>query len=294
MLGAFRRALDAIAQLTEALVTGLVRSGYDPQDRGASIDLLTPVLTEIIRAQRVEAHRAAAEFIREAASAQGVDDPYVPALGGYGEEAVRTVLRQELRGPVEDAVEIIAPSLRQHTESAARETVARTAADGRSDAGDDEERPYNAQDEPEGSGQRALSWARVLSGAENCAFCVMLASRGPVYGSSEDAGRQAADEIWDDAKGYTNSYHAGCDCLVVPIYDFASWPGRDSWRALEEFYQDTVENPLWNGERVDAPAGGRGDPSGAKNPRLAAIERELAALTKQGDKLPIEDVRSQP
>ncbi len=41
------------------------------------------------------------------------------------------------------------------------------------------------------------------SGAETCRFCLMLASRGAVYLSKENAG--AVDH-----------YHANCDCKIVP------------------------------------------------------------------------------
>lgn len=46
-------------------------------------------------------------------------------------------------------------------------------------------------------------WARVPSGAETCAFCLMLASRGFVYGSKASAG--GGDQ-----------FHGDCDCMTVP------------------------------------------------------------------------------
>lgn len=42
-------------------------------------------------------------------------------------------------------------------------------------------------------------------GATTCDFCLMLASRGPVYGSSETAG------------GEGNKYHDHCYCIPVPV-----------------------------------------------------------------------------
>lgn len=49
-------------------------------------------------------------------------------------------------------------------------------------------------------------YARVPSGSETCDFCIMLASRGPVYHSERSAG--AVDH-----------FHANCDCRVVPMWD---------------------------------------------------------------------------
>ena len=45
-------------------------------------------------------------------------------------------------------------------------------------------------------------YARVPTGTETCAFCLMLASRGFVYRSERNAGSM-------------NHYHSGCDCRVV-------------------------------------------------------------------------------
>ena len=49
-------------------------------------------------------------------------------------------------------------------------------------------------------------YARVPSGSETCEFCLMLASRGPVYRSADSAGEG-------------NHWHANCDCRIVPVWD---------------------------------------------------------------------------
>ena len=46
-------------------------------------------------------------------------------------------------------------------------------------------------------------WARIPTGAETCAFCIMLASRGFDYNSKETASHA----------------HANCDCRIVPSWD---------------------------------------------------------------------------
>lgn len=48
-------------------------------------------------------------------------------------------------------------------------------------------------------------YARVPSGTETCRFCIMLASRGPVYRNADSAGE---GEHW----------HANCDCRIVPMW----------------------------------------------------------------------------
>jgi hypothetical protein len=62
------------------------------------------------------------------------------------------------------------------------------------------------QDDPQ-----ALGWARVTDG-DPCAFCAMLASRGPVYGTEASAKFEA---------------HDACACTAEPVYSRdAPWPGR--------------------------------------------------------------------
>lgn len=47
------------------------------------------------------------------------------------------------------------------------------------------------------------SYARIPTGAETCAFCLMLASRGFVYHSQRTAGE-------------TSKFHGDCDCVIAP------------------------------------------------------------------------------
>lgn len=53
---------------------------------------------------------------------------------------------------------------------------------------------------------RGAMFARVPTGFETCAFCLMLASRGAVYHSRKTAGE------W-------GRFHRGCDCKVVPSFE---------------------------------------------------------------------------
>ena len=53
---------------------------------------------------------------------------------------------------------------------------------------------------------KGAMFARVPTGAETCAFCIMLASRGAVYHSRKTAGE------W-------RHFHRGCDCKVIPSFE---------------------------------------------------------------------------
>lgn len=82
-----------------------------------------------------------------------------------------------------------------------------------------------------GGGQWPIGWARIPVGAYTCPFCLMLASRGPVY--RKDAvliparlKRHAdkhgmAHEVKIGAYGQ-EAYHWGCDCVAVPVSSHSS------------------------------------------------------------------------
>lgn len=71
-----------------------------------------------------------------------------------------------------------------------------------------------------------IAWARVPTGRETCGWCIMLASRGPVYKTAESAGG-----------GDMLGWHTGCDCHVVPVFDREDWEGRDRYKAAEEMWK---------------------------------------------------------
>lgn len=71
-----------------------------------------------------------------------------------------------------------------------------------------------------GADRKAVGWRRVTDG-NPCAFCAMLASRGPVY---RDAA--AADGV---------QYHAHCGCTAEPAYSNVWEPDADEERFLEAY-----------------------------------------------------------
>lgn len=68
-----------------------------------------------------------------------------------------------------------------------------------------------------GADKKASGWARVTAG-EPCAFCALLASRGPVY-SDDTADFEAHDH---------------CSCVGEPHYSGSEWPGRG--REFKDLY----------------------------------------------------------
>jgi hypothetical protein len=92
-------------------------------------------------------------------------------------------------------------------------------------------------------GQVVRGWARVATGKETCAWCLMLISRGPVYLEANTAGldmetEQAIQAVADgkDVTDFMEQWHAGCDCKVVPVFKISEWPGRDAWKNAEALW----------------------------------------------------------
>lgn len=94
-------------------------------------------------------------------------------------------------------------------------------------------------------------WARVATGRETCAWCLMLISRGPIYMGADTAGLDLPDdevaELFKKAGGdlaqfheftsdYMEEWHPGCDCKVVPVYKYEDWPGHDEWKKAEKLW----------------------------------------------------------
>lgn len=78
-------------------------------------------------------------------------------------------------------------------------------------------------------------WARVATGRETCAFCLMLVSRGPVYLDAETAGLDASERVavrmhlnGEDITDLMHKWHPNCDCKVIPVFDKQNWPGKDA------------------------------------------------------------------
>lgn len=85
--------------------------------------------------------------------------------------------------------------------------------------------------------RQALGYARRLTGDFNCAFCTMLASRGPVYRSA-DAALVRHEGRGRNAVPTGEPFHDHCDCEVVPVFDRSDWEGREQFEELERLWRE--------------------------------------------------------
>ena len=104
------------------------------------------------------------------------------------ERAVRAFVQQLVDGDGDEAIAAFEDLLLERVEYEAKRAIAYNTID-------------NTRHDPD-----QPRFARVPQGEKTCDFCLMLASRGPVYLTEESAG------------AFTK-YHAHCDCKVVPFWD---------------------------------------------------------------------------
>lgn len=103
--------------------------------------------------------------------------------------------------------------------------------------------------------RQSVSWMRV-TGPNPCAFCAMLASRGPAYTSSEAAGQAVGRSgRVRGSRQIGESYHDHCVCSLEPYYEGSSMPDdsqqyREMWdRAQREGDVSGTSNDALNNFR---------------------------------------------
>ena len=77
-----------------------------------------------------------------------------------------------------------------------------------------------------GADRRARGWRRVTDG-DPCAFCALMASRGPAYRSESSAGTQ---------------YHGHCGCTAEPVY--GDWVPNEAEQGFIDAYRGSSGKTL--------------------------------------------------
>ncbi|MFD5864365.1 hypothetical protein ACFWGP_05400 [Agromyces sp. NPDC127015] len=291
--GQYRLALDPIAQALMRAALAILRPAFRPGAGEGAKRAAAAELTFEIRRSRADVARVTVEFMRGQARVQGGRDPRIPAPRGYPVEAARAVIDDALERGVgrawHRALEEAAFAAVRHAEQAGRDMIFDAAElydddaaadlnidlDAELDDEDDEDdyglddaddvheadREVPTVDDVDPGGRvtqlRPVAWARVLTGADNCAFCVMLASRGAVYKARSTA-------LYG---GGQSKYHDRCDCIAMPVYSAARWAASDAGRLADDLYRK-----LW----LPATKGYSGMDA------LNALARELYRMKKAG------------
>ena len=228
-------------------------------------------------------------------------EAYHPPVEPYHASALRKLLRENVGASAEQ----LAAAARRHVVMAGHRQMMRAVLDpefGNYATREEQEElerstsPLTAGDEsdddaPAGGGKvRPVGWARVLQGKYSCGFCIMLASRGPVY-SSADAAKYVAAPVGEKSRegGFLSrkartelrkenprAFHEHCDCIVVPVFDPENWSGRAEQQRLAKFYRDTVEK---EDRKYEA------DPEGYEPVKISTVLSREAEAWQEAERL---------
>lgn len=211
---------ETIGTFSDALVALLTQYGKASADLGAT---------------RYEDLRAAA----------GVRSPFtVPIAEPADEDQIRASVRWATHAPSEGAQGAPDAETMQHRIEGAslrmmrqpdRETIARAVTD-----------------DPEG-----VTWARVPTGPTTCYFCAMLATRGAVYHTKEEAGGRNARGSRNPGAGEKFigegrfKFHDHCDCDVVPVFSTEDYEPSEQVQNWEHLYIESTSG-VYGKAKIDA------------------------------------------
>lgn len=215
-----------------------------PRQRARVAQQLHPV----VERARIQSYSLAVRHMQSSAARADVELPPVPRPEPYVPAAIETVLetavenaervaRKRPRVSVKvDGEPVSRENLDQVTRSEAPRSRIRIVVDDTSSslARHAHQAGRTAVEKTAEAGGEKVGWARVLSGAENCAFCAMLASRGPVF-----SGKSRALNI-GGING--NPYHNNCDCTAVIVFEGKTWEGEGEYDRLEQLWIDTTKD----------------------------------------------------
>lgn len=298
LAAAYAQALAAVADaFVEAFLAAL---GLIDLSDPAAVKAAEPGMRSLVVRHRRLAAQAANAFLDASAAEHGVE-AYHPPVEPYHASALRKLLRENTGGSAEQ----LAAAARRHVVMAGHRQMMRAVLDpefGNYATREEQEElerstsPLTAGDEPgedapAGGGKvRPVGWARVLQGKYSCGFCIMLASRGPVY-SSADAAKYVAAPVGERSRegGFLSrrartelrkknprAFHEHCDCIVVPVFDPENWSGRAEQQRLARFYRDTVEK---EDRKYEA------DPEGYEPVKISTVLSREAEAWQEAERL---------
>jgi len=195
------------ARLVALMVRAMLVLGV-PLSSPQRVAFAGAALPDVLRARR-QSYALSVRYMRFTADRAGITLPDVAGLPEYRADAVVKVL-ERVTAPLEPDVPVdarvvgdnVGANLARHAQQAGRDTVQRTAE----------------------SAPERIGWARTLTGKENCAFCSLLASRGPVYG----------------AKGVRFLAHDHCDCVPELVVKGEDWDGREQYERLSDLWASST------------------------------------------------------
>lgn len=144
-----------------------------------------------------------------------------------------------------------------------------------------------SEDQLRKKSRRVQGWARVATGRETCAWCLMLISRGPVYMDAVTAGLDldhlSAVEMHlngEDISDYMEQWHTGCDCKVVPVFKNEDWAGKAAYLKAEKLWIEATNEAKklreQEPDRVYTAGKNKGKPITLNDDVINALRRKLS------------------
>lgn len=191
-------------------------------DLGTLEDALYQLYPRLVEESAEVASSAALEWYEKQREAEGVAKAYSPVMpAGLVDE--------------NEAAKIVGAAIRDLREGTGRARVLARLTDGArkliSDAGRATTQHATERD------PNKPRYARVPTGAETCAWCMLWASRGFVYKSEETAQFEKS--------------HVKCDCQIVPSWDAHPRVRGYDHTQYERMYQQAVDDLADEGTRTD-------------------------------------------
>lgn len=257
---AVRRARAQVGELTAEFMRAQARAqGVDPDDiyvppvRGYAPDAARTVIDQAVE-RRLTAEQVGPAFVRHAE--QAGRDMVEDAAEAYPDDEAA-----ELNRDMQGVIEAIEADDEDDEDDGEPDNYGLDDADDTPDVDRNVPTQERVDDRGNVTSIRPVAWARQLTGADNCAFCVMLASRGAVYKYQSTAVGRKLRPGQNGDLGYR--YHDRCDCIAIPVYSSKSWPGKAESERLYRVWLRATKG--YGG--IDA---------------LNALRRELYRMKKQG------------
>lgn len=195
ILNEYTERLNNLSSASKAVAVRLL-SEVTYSDIADLREKIIEILVPLADASSSDARAYAVRFYNDLRKAS-IGEEFDAALSDYNPEptkgAVRAIIQRVVKGAtLDDIVDQLAERLDFEIKRTAGNTVVELAS----------------------KDPQCKRWARVPSGTETCGFCLMLASRGFVYTSAENAGE-------------SGHYHSNCDCRIVPGFESMSIDGYD-------------------------------------------------------------------
>lgn len=220
------------ALLSARMVRQMLRVWRDlvnPAKVDASWPAVRSALVPVVRQARAESSALARDAYMQARRDAGVPDGLFTPAEAPELVSGRLLASLDVTGPVEFKNAVAAGKTPQQAMDAAAVRMAGSAQYLALEGGRDVMRRSIARDE------RATGWSRVTDN-DPCAWCAMLASRGPVYKTAKTAG---------DPRQGGNRYHDHCFCQAWPAFTL----DEPFVGVAEKLYEDWLRETKGTGGR---------------------------------------------